>query len=140
MFKRLRIHGTVLRARPAEEKAAATDAFIRDVVPLLETGTVAPVIARTFTLDDADAAYDLLAADAVFGKIVLDLALTRQPVEGWASADPDRDARRIAAASTTNGRLSSRLITHCTVSSTSSSRCTTCRWLNASQRSRRLPR
>ena len=73
MFKRLRIHGTVLRARPAEEKATATDAFTRDVVPLLEAGTVGPVIARTFTLDDADAAYELLAADAVFGKIVLDL-------------------------------------------------------------------
>ena len=56
-----------------EEKAAATDAFTGDVVPLLAVGTVTPVIARTFTLDDADAAYDLLAADAVFGKIVLDL-------------------------------------------------------------------
>lgn len=73
MFKRLRIHGTVLRARPPDEKTAATQAFTRDVVPLLESGTVAPVIARTFALDDGREAYDLLAADAVFGKIVLDL-------------------------------------------------------------------
>ncbi len=73
MFKRLRIHGTMLRGRTPEQKAAATDAFTRDVVPLLESGAIAPVIARTFPLDDAREAYELLAADAVFGKIVLDL-------------------------------------------------------------------
>jgi NADPH2:quinone reductase len=72
MGKRLRIHGTMLRARTNEEKAAATDAFARDVVPLLADGQVAPVIARTFPLDDAAEAYDLLASDAVFGKIVLE--------------------------------------------------------------------
>ena len=73
MFKRLRIHGTVLRARGVDDKTAATQAFVRDVVALLESGAVAPVVARTFTLDDAREAYDLLATDAVFGKIVLDL-------------------------------------------------------------------
>jgi putative PIG3 family NAD(P)H quinone oxidoreductase len=71
MSKRLRVHGTVLRARTVDEKTAATDAFARDVVPLIATGTVVPVVARTFALDDARAAYDLLASDAVFGKIVL---------------------------------------------------------------------
>lgn len=73
MFKRLRVFGTTLRGRSVEEKAAATDAFTRDVVPLLASGTVAPVVARTFALADAREAYDLLAADAVFGTIVLDL-------------------------------------------------------------------
>ena len=73
MGKRLRIHGTMLRARSVDEKTAATEAFARDVVPLLADGTVVPVVARTFPLDDAAEAYDLLASDAVFGKIVLDL-------------------------------------------------------------------
>ena len=73
MTKRLRIHGTVLRSRSAGEKQAATDAFARDVVPLLADGTLRPIVARTFPLDDAHAAYETLAADAVFGKIVLDL-------------------------------------------------------------------
>jgi putative PIG3 family NAD(P)H quinone oxidoreductase len=71
MFKRLRIHGTVLRARDLDDKVAATQAFARDVVPLLATRVVGPVIARTLPLDDAADAYELLAADAVFGKIVL---------------------------------------------------------------------
>jgi len=72
MLKRLRIHGTVLRGRSPAQKAAATDAFTHDVVALLDSGAVTPVIARTLPLDDAREAYDLLAADAVFGKIVLD--------------------------------------------------------------------
>ena len=73
MSKRLRIHGTVLRARSMEEKTAATDAFAHDVVPLLADGTVRPVVAETFPLEAATDAYETLAADAVFGKIVLDL-------------------------------------------------------------------
>ena len=73
MFKRLRVFGTMLRVRTVEEKAAATAGFTRDVVPLLESGVVSPVIARTLPLDDAREAYDLLAADAVFGGLVLDL-------------------------------------------------------------------
>jgi NADPH:quinone reductase-like Zn-dependent oxidoreductase len=71
MAKRLRIHGTVLRSRAPDEKAAATAAFTRDVVPLLARRVVVPVIAETFVLDDAEAAYARLAADAVFGKVVL---------------------------------------------------------------------
>jgi putative PIG3 family NAD(P)H quinone oxidoreductase len=73
MSKRLRIHGTVLRARTTEEKTAATDAFAHDVLPLLADGTVRPVVAETFPLEAATDAYETLAADAVFGKIVLDL-------------------------------------------------------------------
>jgi putative PIG3 family NAD(P)H quinone oxidoreductase len=73
MQKRLRVFGTVLRSRDAAEKAAATAAFVRDVVPFLATGVVAPVVAETFSLDDAPQAYDRLAADAVFGKILLEL-------------------------------------------------------------------
>jgi putative PIG3 family NAD(P)H quinone oxidoreductase len=74
MGKRLRIHGTVLRARSVAEKTAATDGFAADVLPLLTDGTVAPVVARTLPLERADEAYDLLAADAVFGKVILDLS------------------------------------------------------------------
>jgi NADPH:quinone reductase len=73
MYKRMQVFGTMLRGRSVEEKAAATDAFTRDVVPLFARAEVRPVVARTLPLDDAREAYDLLAADAVFGKVVLDL-------------------------------------------------------------------
>jgi putative PIG3 family NAD(P)H quinone oxidoreductase len=73
MGKRLRLHGTVLRARSLDEKTAATAAFARDVVPSLADGSVAPVVTRTFPLERAPEAYELLASDAVFGKIVFDV-------------------------------------------------------------------
>ena len=73
LMRRIRVYGTTLRGRSVDEKAAATGAFARDVVPLLADGTVVPVIARTLPLGDVAAAYDLLASDAVFGGIVLDL-------------------------------------------------------------------
>jgi NADPH2:quinone reductase len=72
MSKRLTLMGTMLRPRDRVEKAAATAAFARDVVPLLERGTVAPIIDRVVPLDEANDAYELLASDATFGKLVLD--------------------------------------------------------------------
>ncbi|HWS44382.1 MAG TPA: NAD(P)H-quinone oxidoreductase [Acidimicrobiia bacterium] len=70
--KRLTIIGTVLRSRDLDEKAAATDAFTRDVVPLLAGEKIAPVIDAIVPLDRAPEAYELLATDTTFGKVVLD--------------------------------------------------------------------
>lgn len=70
--KRLTVIGTVLRGRDVAEKAAAVDAFVRDVVPLLADRRIEPIIDATFPLDQADAAYALLESDATFGKVILD--------------------------------------------------------------------
>ena len=70
--KRLTIIGTVLRGRDVAEKAAATDAFVRDVVPLLADGRIAPIVEATLPLDQAEDAYDLLESDTTFGKVILD--------------------------------------------------------------------
>jgi NADPH:quinone reductase len=72
MAKRLTIIGTVLRARDARDKAAATAAFVRDVVPLLADGRVAPVVEQVIPLDRAADAYELVASDTTFGKVILD--------------------------------------------------------------------
>ena len=72
MYKRMRVFGTTLRGRSVAEKATATEGFSRDVVPLLAAGELRPIVGRTFPLADAAAAYELLAADGVFGSIVLD--------------------------------------------------------------------
>jgi NADPH2:quinone reductase len=72
MAKRLAIFGTVLRARNADEKAAATAAFVRDVVPLLADARVAPVVDAVFSLDRVAEAYELVASDTTFGKVILD--------------------------------------------------------------------
>jgi putative PIG3 family NAD(P)H quinone oxidoreductase len=72
MSKRLQLMGTMLRARDLREKADATDAFVRDVVPLLAERRIAPVIETILPLEHAVEAYDLLASDATFGKVILD--------------------------------------------------------------------
>src|SRR5436305_204007 len=69
--KRLTLRGTVLRARPLEEKIMATRAFAAQVVPLLERGVVKPVVDRVFPLDQIADAHRYLQSNASFGKIVI---------------------------------------------------------------------
>jgi NADPH:quinone reductase-like Zn-dependent oxidoreductase len=69
--KRLRILGTVLRARPLEEKIALAREFSDRVVPLFASGRVRPVIERVYSFSEIRAAHELMESDAGFGKIVL---------------------------------------------------------------------
>jgi NADPH:quinone reductase len=71
LSKRLTLRGTVLRARSSEEKAAATQAFARDVVPLLADGKVKPVIDRVYHLSEVRDAHRRMESNENFGKIVL---------------------------------------------------------------------
>jgi putative PIG3 family NAD(P)H quinone oxidoreductase len=71
MSKRLTIIGTVLRARPLEEKIAATQGFVREVVPLLASGAVKPVIDSDYALADVQKAHARLESNETFGKVLL---------------------------------------------------------------------
>jgi putative PIG3 family NAD(P)H quinone oxidoreductase len=71
MGKRARIHGSMLRARSLEEKAATARAMERHVLPLFEANRIHVVVAETFPLDEVEAAYDRFAAGGKLGKIVL---------------------------------------------------------------------
>ena len=73
LYKRLTVKGTSLRARPLEEKIAATLAFAREVVPLLATGKVKPVIDRVFPLAEIAAAHSRLESNETFGKVVIEI-------------------------------------------------------------------
>jgi len=72
LYKRARIIGTTLRMRSLEEKAAATDAFIRDVIPLLESGKVKPNVDRVFPAGEIEAAHRYLESNESFGKVVIE--------------------------------------------------------------------
>jgi NADPH:quinone reductase len=72
MVKRASLRGTVLRARPIEEKAAAVQAFARSVLPLLAAGRALPEIDRVFPAAEAATAFDYLAKPGKTGKILLD--------------------------------------------------------------------
>jgi NADPH:quinone reductase-like Zn-dependent oxidoreductase len=71
MGKRGRIHGSTLRARPLEDKAAAARRVERHVLPLLARGAVTVPVAATFPMAEAAAAYERFAAGGKLGKIVL---------------------------------------------------------------------
>jgi NADPH2:quinone reductase len=71
MYKRLKIIGTVLRSRPAEEKADATRRFEKHVLPLLSLGTVRPVIDKIYNIEEVRAAHEYLESNTSFGKVVL---------------------------------------------------------------------
>jgi NADPH:quinone reductase len=74
MQKRARLLGTVLRARPLEEKAAAVRAFERELAPAFEAGTIQPLVDRVFAAEEAVAAFDHLAGVGKTGKVLLSFA------------------------------------------------------------------
>jgi len=65
------IVGTVLRPRPLEEKIAATQAFGRDVLPLVAAGKVKPVVDAVLPAARAREAHERMERNDSFGKIVL---------------------------------------------------------------------
>jgi NADPH:quinone reductase len=73
LSRRATITGTVLRSRTPDEKVAAARAFAVHVLPLLEAGTVVPVIDEVLPLTEAVRAHEIVAANRNFGKIVLQI-------------------------------------------------------------------
>ncbi len=71
MRKRGRIHGSTLRARPLEQKAATARAMERSVLPLLAAGTVTVPVTETYPLAEAAAAYEHFRRGGKLGKIIL---------------------------------------------------------------------
>lgn len=72
MRSRARIIGTVLRPRPLHEKIQATQAFARDVLPLVAAGRVQPVLDRAWPAEQVREAHEQMERNDSFGKIVLE--------------------------------------------------------------------
>jgi NADPH2:quinone reductase len=71
MQKRGAIVGTTLRMRPLEEKILATQAFGRDVLPLVAAGRVRPVVDAVLPAERAREAHERMERNDSFGKLVL---------------------------------------------------------------------
>ena len=71
MLKRLTVTGATLRPQSKAGKAGIADGLRRDVWPLLDGGTVRPVIHETFPLEEARQAHELMETSAHLGKILL---------------------------------------------------------------------
>ncbi|WP_137132219.1 NAD(P)H-quinone oxidoreductase [Rhizobium sp. FY34] len=73
MVKRLTVTGSTMRPRTAEEKRAIRDELLAQVWPLLEAGTVSPVIHEVMAFEDVVKAHQLMESSSHIGKIVLKL-------------------------------------------------------------------
>ncbi len=95
--RRLTVTGSTLRARSIEEKGRIAAALRKEVWPLLESGTVRPVIHATFPLTEAANAHRLMETGTHIGKIVLTVEVGRVAAEC-----PTRGNRSIRSAATSS--------------------------------------
>jgi putative PIG3 family NAD(P)H quinone oxidoreductase len=72
--KRASITGTVLRARPLEEKIAISQRFASEMLPLFSTGKLKPVIDSVYAFADIASAHEYMATNGNVGKIVITVA------------------------------------------------------------------
>jgi putative PIG3 family NAD(P)H quinone oxidoreductase len=72
--KRASISGTVLRARPIEEKVALTRRFAAELLPLFDRGTLMPVIDSRYPLEQIAAAHERMESNANTGKILIEVS------------------------------------------------------------------
>lgn len=73
MMKRLSVTGSTLRPRTVAQKAVIAEDLRAKVWPLLDAGTVRPVMDQSFPLQDAAAAHALMEASTHIGKITLEV-------------------------------------------------------------------
>ena len=73
LMKRVTWIGTTLRSRPLERKLELCQRFTREVLPLFESGALAPVIDSRYAFDDIADAHRYMESNANVGKILIDL-------------------------------------------------------------------
>jgi putative PIG3 family NAD(P)H quinone oxidoreductase len=69
--KRASIHGSVLRSRSSEEKAALTKSFTERMLGKFTTGELKPIIDDTLPMAEIQEAHRQMDANETFGKLVL---------------------------------------------------------------------
>ena len=71
--KSLRIIGTRLRSRPLAQKIEITRMFADRFWPMLEAGSLQPIIDSLFKIEDADTAHDYVKQNKNTGKVILEV-------------------------------------------------------------------
>lgn len=74
LSRRLTLRGTVLRPRSLKEKAAVTEAFSRDLLPLLDSGALVGNVDSVFSLDQIREAHERMESNETFGKVVISMS------------------------------------------------------------------
>ena len=69
--KRINLIGVTFRTRTIDEHVSAVQKFSDEILPLLEAGTVAPVLDRSFPVEEAYDAQEYMKTNSQVGKITL---------------------------------------------------------------------
>jgi NADPH2:quinone reductase len=72
IFKGASVTATMLRPRSIQQKADIVTGVRRDVLPLIETGALKPVVDTVISMSDAAEAHTLLESGSTVGNLVLD--------------------------------------------------------------------
>jgi NADPH:quinone reductase-like Zn-dependent oxidoreductase len=71
LARRASVSATLLNPRPLQQKARIVDGVRRDVVPLLESGAIRPLVHERIPLPEAARAHAVLESGTVVGRVVL---------------------------------------------------------------------
>lgn len=71
MARRIQIRGSTMRTRTLEEKLAVTRRFATQVLPLLASGTVKPIIEQVYPMSEIAEAHRVMGENKNFGKLVV---------------------------------------------------------------------
>lgn len=71
LAKRLRVIGTTMRARSDTERSSLTAQFSKSVLPLFKSEKLKPVISNVYKMTEARAAFEAMASNQTFGKVIL---------------------------------------------------------------------
>jgi len=69
--KRLQIKGSVMRTRTLSDKREITQRFVKRWLPILQQGSIHPVVDKVFSFDEVAKAHEYMEANKNIGKIIL---------------------------------------------------------------------
>lgn len=75
LHNHLRLIGTVMKSRTADEKRAMVQRFAEGALPMFADGRLKPLVGKVFPLAQAAEAHRIMEAGGGFGKIVLNMAV-----------------------------------------------------------------
>lgn len=75
LHNHLRLIGTVMKSRTADEKRAMVQRFAEGALPMFADGRLKPLVGKVFPLAQAAEAHRIMEAGGGFGKIVLNVAV-----------------------------------------------------------------
>ncbi len=71
MSKRIQMRGCTLRTRTLEEKLSVTRRFTTQVLPLLASGQVKPIVEQVYAMKDISEAHRVMGENKNFGKLIV---------------------------------------------------------------------